>query len=392
MLTEVITNNLEHFGTDACVRQLASRIPQNANRLECMSMLLSGDAVDNLKPRTGSNAGDQGRAWDSLSMKTGERNSELKLERLAQCCVAERYSQKYDTSIYLASTNQNEQRFFDTIRQHLSNDEACGFVISSYTDFDGIPEGGEHSVILAAVPDRQTGTCNMIFSDSIGGSVCAGLTPYYVDELIEVSRGEGLEARWYRTGDQRQADAHSCHTDALHSLKEILRDDAHLGRAIPSCNIRPATASLADLLELMHERSQYQMDNTFTEYQFTVPPGLLKTAQISAYLDQNGFDGSAQYREQKTIGDHRVNHTFPTRYRGDAEFMARGTQQRNTFVASKTIQYADVAVSHLFSGGAQNFEAAALEVQSRRDLTTGTPSESSQSDTDQSDQEGRPIA
>ena len=373
--TRHILNLLEQEGTDACVRKLADRLPPDMDRFDTIGQLLSGQAVESLNSNFWMDSEVLDDGMNRASRATNAINSGLELERLTQCCIAERYSRKYDTSIYLASTAQNKARFLETLEGHLRRDEPCGFAISDYVGNASFDKGGGHSSILAVVPNRDAGTCSMIFSDSIGHKAKDGLGPEYIDDLIDLCREQGLDAVWYRTADGRQTDMCSCHTDALHSLKELLKNDADVGGRVPSCNVQRDISTDGNVYRQLDRSAAYRMRNILTEHIFTPPPNLLKTAQLSDYLSHNDYDEDARYAEQKSIGEHRSRHVFASRRAHDPHDDPSRYSDRSMFLPAKTLQYADVALTHLLSRGSENFDAATREVRARRDLSTPAPSD-----------------
>jgi hypothetical protein len=236
-----------------------------------------------------------------------------KLTRLAVCCVAERYAQKYGIEIFHigAPRGQDALTIADFVAPLLAEGQAIGLIMD---------QGGKsnyHSIPLAFIPDLDSGKLHMLDCNSVSARV-----DFDAEALFEETYGNWfqvnpvldaiaakmqLEPSMKITQKSRQADHVSCHTDALQTLKEVLRDGAAVGR---------------------------KMVNLTGGNELKFVAETLKTAQLPQFL--NDYDLTDIYRDKQAVSQHRAVHTKDVLIRGKEKKM-------NLFLPAKTLQYAHVA-------------------------------------------------
>jgi len=236
-----------------------------------------------------------------------------KLTREAVCCVAERYSKKYGIEIFHigAPRGVDASTIADFVVPVLRKGQSVGLILD---------QGGKanyHSVPLAVIPDLDSGKLYMLDCNSVSARVDfdpdAPFAETYgnwfqVNPVLDaIAAKMQLEPHMKITQKSRQSDHVSCHTDALQTLKEVLRDGAVVGK------------------KMVHLSSG-------NELKFAAET--LKTAQLPQFL--NDYDLTDIYRGKQPVSEHRALHT--------KDVLIRGKEKRmNLFLAAKTLQYAHVA-------------------------------------------------
>lgn len=272
------------------------------------------------------------------------------LTGLSQCCVADRYSEKYGVELYLASDQRDPEGVRTTFRAHAEAGTPFGLLLSDNPLGTNFTKAGSHSTPTAVIPDRERGTCRIVQMDSMDNDLATDRTEATLSALIAESRDVGMEPELVRFPGGRQAGYKGCHIDALQILKEVLKDDAAVGRSMPSIGRENLSTDDGQRVGLVETRA---------------PTSLHKTSQRSAFLTANNHVPEAEYgKPGVNIESHRTKHT---KMLGVTNALV-GTDGRNInmFLTAKGLQYAEVAAARLGSVPAEQYDQALAALTRKR--------------------------